>query len=255
MDGRNTTSTLKLIPSAKDHDAELICSAFNPVMIPASSRNVSSRDNEENHLAARTLSFPSSVETRRKLVVHCKNQFSFSSSFSFSFLSLFTPIHFRPLPLNTKTLILMTTTGDDEIFNNGMGQRRGKWRRILFFFREGVSFFLSPFIRKRERGNPIPQHTRGGNKMWWRLLDVNWLQHQTTSSRDSCSRTGEEMCRKWELREIPNGGGSWRRANSDTNNFFVPCWKDRLIFMSCVGVLTLIPRPPSVESFKTELCA
>ncbi|XP_046645622.1 synaptogenesis protein syg-2-like isoform X1 [Daphnia pulicaria] len=71
MDGRNTTSTLKLIPSAKDHDAELICSAFNPVMIPASGRNVSSRgDNEENHLAARTLSFPSSVETRRKLVVH-----------------------------------------------------------------------------------------------------------------------------------------------------------------------------------------
>ncbi|EFX82716.1 hypothetical protein DAPPUDRAFT_48816 [Daphnia pulex] len=40
MDGRNTTSTLKLIPSAKDHDAELICSAFNPVMIPASSRNM-----------------------------------------------------------------------------------------------------------------------------------------------------------------------------------------------------------------------
>jgi hypothetical protein len=78
MDGRNTTSTLKLIPSAKDHDAELICSAFNPVMIPASSRNVSSRgDNEENHFVARTLSFPSSVETRRKLVVHCKNQLSF----------------------------------------------------------------------------------------------------------------------------------------------------------------------------------
>jgi hypothetical protein len=25
--------------------------------------------------------------------------------------------------------------------------------------------------------------------------------------------------------------------------------------MSCVGVLTLIPRPPSVESFKNELCA
>jgi hypothetical protein len=80
MDGRNTTSTLKLIPTAKDHDAELICSAFNPVMIPASNRNVSRGGNEENHLAGRTLS--SSVETRRKLVVHCKNQLVF---FLFSF--------------------------------------------------------------------------------------------------------------------------------------------------------------------------
>jgi hypothetical protein len=75
-DGRNTTSSLKLIPTAKDHDAELICSAFNPAMIPALSRNVSRGDNEENHLVGRTLS--SSIETRRKLVVHCKkNQLIF----------------------------------------------------------------------------------------------------------------------------------------------------------------------------------
>lgn len=175
MGGRNTTSTLKLIPSAKDHDAELICSAFNPVMIPASGRNVSSRgDNEENHLVARTLSFPSSVETRRKLVVHCKNQFSFSSSFSFfSFLNFSTPIHFRPLPSNTKTLILMTTTtttGDDEIFNNGMGQRRGKWRRILFFFVREFHFFRLHSSAKgkgeiQSRNTP-GEGTRCGGVFW-----------------------------------------------------------------------------------------
>ncbi|KAI9559309.1 hypothetical protein GHT06_016098 [Daphnia sinensis] len=64
MDGRNTTSTLKLTPTAKDHGAELICSAFNPVMISTSSHNSS----DGNNLGDRTLS--SSIETRRKLVVH-----------------------------------------------------------------------------------------------------------------------------------------------------------------------------------------
>uniref|UniRef100_A0A0P4Y268 Sidestep protein n=1 Tax=Daphnia magna TaxID=35525 RepID=A0A0P4Y268_9CRUS len=66
MDGRNTTSTLKLTPTAKDHDAELICSAFNPVMISTSSHNSS----DGNNLSDRTSSSSSSIETRRKLVVH-----------------------------------------------------------------------------------------------------------------------------------------------------------------------------------------
>ncbi|XP_057369209.1 synaptogenesis protein syg-2-like [Daphnia carinata] len=64
MDGRNTTSTLKLTPTAKDHDAELICSAVNPVMISTASHNSS----DGHNLSDRTLS--SSIETRRKLVVH-----------------------------------------------------------------------------------------------------------------------------------------------------------------------------------------
>jgi hypothetical protein len=59
MDGSNTTSTLKLMPTAKDHDAELICLATNPVLAV---RNGSIENNG-------TIS---SVETRRKLIVHCK---------------------------------------------------------------------------------------------------------------------------------------------------------------------------------------
>ncbi|EFX71288.1 hypothetical protein DAPPUDRAFT_60346 [Daphnia pulex] len=57
MDGSNTTSTLKLMPTAKDHDAELICLAINPVLAV---RNGSIENNG-------TIS---SVETRRKLIVH-----------------------------------------------------------------------------------------------------------------------------------------------------------------------------------------
>ena len=117
MDGRNTTSTLKLIPTAKDHDAELICSAFNPAMTPSSNRNVSKSDNEGNNLAARTLSSSSSssVETRRKLVVHCKtNERTHFRPFLFSFLvvsfSLVSAPTSHSLSLITKTLSLMTKT-------------------------------------------------------------------------------------------------------------------------------------------------
>ena len=64
MDGSNTTSSLKLVPTAKDHDAELICSAVNPLLAAGNGSEASS----------------SGVETRRKLIVHCKK---FSSSFFF----------------------------------------------------------------------------------------------------------------------------------------------------------------------------
>uniref|UniRef100_A0A0N8ECY9 Sidestep protein n=2 Tax=Daphnia magna TaxID=35525 RepID=A0A0N8ECY9_9CRUS len=56
-DGSNTTSTLKLTPSAKDHDAELICSAVNPLL------DVSNGSVDTNEST-------SSVQTRRKLIVH-----------------------------------------------------------------------------------------------------------------------------------------------------------------------------------------
>ncbi len=59
MDGSNTTSILNLMLTAKDHDAELICLAANPVFAV---RNASIGNNG-------TIS---SVETRRRLVVHCK---------------------------------------------------------------------------------------------------------------------------------------------------------------------------------------
>ena len=184
MDGRNTTSTLKLIPTAKDHDAELICSAFNPAMTPSSNRNVSKSDNEGNNLAARTLSSSSSVETRRKLVVHCKTNELIFVLFFLVFLLLFFSRFFADFQLtfsHHKDTLLDddVDNGDDEIFNNGIRRRRrrrsllGNGKGILFFFEDGgggkgiqenkSSIFPSPFIRKRERRNPIPQHT---NRRW-----------------------------------------------------------------------------------------
>jgi hypothetical protein len=59
MDGSNTTSILNLMPTPKDHDAELICLAVNPVL-PVGNASI------ENNGTI------SSVETRRKLIVHCK---------------------------------------------------------------------------------------------------------------------------------------------------------------------------------------
>ena len=172
MDGRNTTSTLKLIPTAKDHDAELICSALNPAMTPSTNRNVSKSDNEGNNLAARILSSSSSsVETRRKLVVHCKtNERTHFRPFLFSFLVVSFSLVSSPTS-NSLSLITNDTlldededvdNGDDEIFNNGIRRRRrrrsllGNGEGILFFFQGGIqenksSIFPSPFIRKRER--------------------------------------------------------------------------------------------------------
>jgi hypothetical protein len=60
MDGSNTTSTLKLMPTAKDHDVELICLAFNPVLVVGNDSSIDING---------TIS---SVETRRRLIVHCK---------------------------------------------------------------------------------------------------------------------------------------------------------------------------------------
>ena len=74
MDGSNTTSSLKLVPTAKDHDAELICSAVNPLLAAGNGSEASS----------------SGVETRRKLIVHCK-KFSSSFFFLFFFFLLFSP--------------------------------------------------------------------------------------------------------------------------------------------------------------------
>ena len=59
MDGSNTTSTLKLMPTAKDHDAELICLAVNPVLVVGNG-------------SFGTNGTISSIETRRRLIVHCK---------------------------------------------------------------------------------------------------------------------------------------------------------------------------------------
>ena len=60
MDGSNTTSTLTLMPTAKDHDVELICLAFNPVLVVGNDSSIDING---------TIS---SVETRRRLIVHCK---------------------------------------------------------------------------------------------------------------------------------------------------------------------------------------
>ncbi|EFX71285.1 hypothetical protein DAPPUDRAFT_60359 [Daphnia pulex] len=57
MDGSNTTSILNLMPTAKDHDAELICLAVNPVL-PVGNASIGNNG---------TIS---SVETRRRLIVH-----------------------------------------------------------------------------------------------------------------------------------------------------------------------------------------
>jgi len=54
MDGSNTTSILNLVPTAKDHDTELICLAVNPVLAVGNNGTIAS------------------VETRRRLIVHCK---------------------------------------------------------------------------------------------------------------------------------------------------------------------------------------
>jgi|688.fasta_scaffold1235126_1 hypothetical protein len=59
MDGSNTTSILKLMPTAKDHDAELICVAVNPVLVVGNG-------------SFATNGTISSIETRRRLIVHCK---------------------------------------------------------------------------------------------------------------------------------------------------------------------------------------
>lgn len=59
MDGQNTTSTLKIAPTAKDHDADIICSAVNPLLL-ANSNNSSLGPASAG------------IETRRKLIVHCK---------------------------------------------------------------------------------------------------------------------------------------------------------------------------------------
>ena len=59
MDGSNMTSTLKLMPTAKDHDAELICLAVNPVLVVGNG-------------SFGTNGTISSIETRRRLIVHCK---------------------------------------------------------------------------------------------------------------------------------------------------------------------------------------
>lgn len=71
MDGSNTTSSLRLVPTADDHDAELICSAVNPLLGVANTTNTGN-----------------GIETRRKLVVHCKS-FSFFKKNDDAFFILF----------------------------------------------------------------------------------------------------------------------------------------------------------------------
>lgn len=60
MDGSNTTSSLRLVPTANDHEAELICSAVNPLL----------------GVANGTAEMSTGIETRRKLVVHCNHLFN-----------------------------------------------------------------------------------------------------------------------------------------------------------------------------------
>ena len=69
MDGSNTTSILRLVPTADDHDAQLICSAVNPLLGVAGANSTAPS------------SAANSIETRRQLIVHCK-------IFSLFFLSL-----------------------------------------------------------------------------------------------------------------------------------------------------------------------
>jgi hypothetical protein len=261
MDGRNTTSTLKLIPTAKDHDAELICSALNPAMTPSTNRNVSRSDNEGNNLAARIFSSSSSssVETRRKLVVHCKmNERTHFRPFLFSFLVVSFSLVSSPTS-NSLSLITNDTlldededvdNGDDEIFNNGIRRRRrrrsllGNGEGILFFFQGGgiqenkSSIFPSPFIRKRERRNPIPQHQRREKeqdahfyflfRVVWRLcvsscLLTGWniSGHSGMNDIRAALQNGARKIFRPEI-EGKSQLTDNRRANSDTViNFFL----------------------------------
>lgn len=73
MDGSNTTSSLKLMPAAKDHDAELICLAFNPILVVAN-----------DSIDTNGTAISSVVETRRRLIVHCKTIIFFSFTLTFT---------------------------------------------------------------------------------------------------------------------------------------------------------------------------
>jgi len=75
MDGSNTTSTLKLMPTAKDHDSELICLAFNPVL------TVDNGSTGNNGTVT-------SIEFRRRLIVQCKAIISFYFSLTQSISNL-----------------------------------------------------------------------------------------------------------------------------------------------------------------------
>jgi len=60
MDGSNTTSTLRFTPTSRDHDVDIICSAFNPLMLGL--------ENKNNQSSA-------GVEVKKRLIIHCKFHF------------------------------------------------------------------------------------------------------------------------------------------------------------------------------------
>ena len=204
--------------------------------------------------------------------------------FSFSLFSLRTS---NSLSLITNDTLLDededVDNGDDEIFNNGIRRRRrrrsllGNGEGILFFFQGGIqenksSIFPSPFIRKRERRNPIPQHQRREKeqdahfyflfRVVWRLcvsscLLTGWniSGHSGMNDIRAALQNGARKVFRPEI-EGKSQLTDNRRANSDTViNFFLFFYWVLWDRMCGVGISTLIPRPLAAASFETELRA
>ena len=100
-DGSNTTSVMKLTPTFRDHETELICSAANPqLLLTTSAANASA----------------ASIEIKKKLNVHCKPSPFFSPYFNFPLLLLANFCVFSPFP-SLSTLTILSTSWNRREYN------------------------------------------------------------------------------------------------------------------------------------------